>query len=272
MERKTSKKLLVILMTITILAADFFALGSSLMTYATKVNSQTNNSNIEFSTYFKSEIEPRVDSVQTSIKEDNLKLYAEVKVKNDGYFNGTIEIQDSNFSLIDEILPSNTHIASIEGNKVNLKQINAGDVVEIELGIKPIISEKMSSDMLSKTSTVKLTGTYMEETYEGLGIEAEKLVCVNYQVDETAEAELEASIITNKIFSVNGTNKRIVQLLIKSRLTENQYPVKETTLNVSIPQLSEEVEEINVMAIGKLATNGETEISEEDYSIDGKLG
>lgn len=264
MEKKMVKKLVALLMIVMILSTDFFVLGSSLITYAAQINSETNNSNIEFSTYFKNG-ETRVDSIEKSIKSEDLKLYAEIKVKNEGYFNGVIEVQNSNFNIKNEILSS--AIASIEGNKVTLKQINAGEVVEIELGIEPIISDKIEIDALSKISTVRLTGTYMETTYEGLNIEAEKTVSVNYQVDESANAELQTYIITNKVLAVNGTNKRIVQLLVRSRLTENQYPVQQTILNINVPQLSGTTpEHIEVMAIGKLATNGATEISSENWT------
>ncbi len=259
MEKKVIKKILALLMILTILTTDFFVLGSNLITYASQNNSETNNSNIEFSAYFKNEKGEAVDSIDKSIKTEDLKLYAEIKVKNEGYFNGTIEIVDSNFNIKDDIL--STHIAKIENNAITLKQINAGETVEIELGIEPTISDKMTADMLSKTSTVKITGTYMESTYEGLPIEAEKLVKLNYQVDETAKPEIETKIITNQIFSVNGTDKKIVQLLIKSRLSENQYPVEQTTLSVNIPEISETEPEVKV-----LAANGRTNIS--DYKVE----
>lgn len=259
MEKKVIKKILALLMIITILTTDFFVLGSNLITYASQNNSETNNSNIEFSAYFKNDKGEELDSIDKSIKTEDLKLYAEIKVKNEGYFNGTIEITDSNFNVKDEIL--STQIASIENNKITLKQINAGETVEVELGIEPILSDKMTADMLSKTSTVKISGTYMESTYEGLPIEAEKLVNVNYQVDETAKPEIETDIITNQVFSVNGTDKRIVQLLIKSRLSENQYPVEKTTLSVNIPQLGKTEPEAKV-----LAANGRTNIS--DYKAE----
>ena len=47
---------------------------------------------------------------------------------------------------------------------LTLKQINAGETVEVEMGIEPTISDKMTADMLSKISTVEIIGTYMEST------------------------------------------------------------------------------------------------------------
>ena len=80
MERKKQKTLLVILMIVTILATDFFVLSSGIKTYASQLNGETNNPNIEFSTYFK-EGENRVDSIEKSIKAEDVRLYAEIKVK-----------------------------------------------------------------------------------------------------------------------------------------------------------------------------------------------
>ena len=238
MEKKVIKKILALLMIITILTTDFFVLGSSLITYATnQIETATDEPNIEFSAYFKDKTGQKLSNVEQSIKNENLKLYAEIKVNNEGYLsNGTIEILDDNFSVESEIL--STEIASIKGNEISLKQINAGETVEIELAIEPIMSDKMPVDMLL-TAIVKLTGTYISsENEEGKErTPVSRQVGVIYQVDENAQAELETNIITNKVFSIGEKNQRIVQLLIKSKLLDNQYPVEQTTLSVSIPEL-----------------------------------
>ena len=268
MEKKLLKKILVILTIVMIISTDFFVLGTNLISYAVNLDSATNNENIEFSVYFKDENGERVDKTTKSIKDENLKLYAEIKVKNEGYFtNGIIEVQDSNFNIKNEKLSN--EITNIENNKIYLNQINAGSTVEIELNIEPKTLENINPDMLTKESAIKITGTYMEETYKGLDIEATKTVNLNLNIDESAQAELETEIITNKIFSINGTNKRLVQLLIKSRLTENQYPIKQTTLNVSAPTLSEQLpEEVKVLSLGTMATNGSTNINIENWKND----
>lgn len=272
MEKKMIKKILAILMIIMLMSTDFFVLGSGVKSYATELSSTTNNKNIEFSTYFKNTRGEKVETLQTSIKEENLKLYAEVTVKNDGYLtDATLELSDSNFSIKNNILSDS--IASIDGNKVNLKQINAGTTAVIELDIEPIIADTMEVDMLLKASDLKLTGKYMETSYKGLSIEATKAVTLNLQSDESASAELTTDIITNKVFNINGENKRVVQLLIKSRLADNQYPIKQTVINVAVPSLSEkQPEEVDVLSLGTMATNGETTLATEDWkNEDGKV-
>lgn len=181
MEKKIIKKILAILTIIMLMSTDFFVLGSGLISYAAEIENSTNNENIEFSTYFKNEKGEKVSTLQTSIKSENLKLYAEIAVKNDGYLNGALELKNSNFNIKNNILSD--AISSIEGNKVNLKQINAGTTVVVELDIEPIISDTMSADMLLKASDLELTGTYMETSYKGLSISASKAVTLDLQAD-----------------------------------------------------------------------------------------
>lgn len=256
MEKKITKKLLAILMIITLLATDFYVLGSGLISYA------ADSSNVEISAYFKDDEGRKVYKVDKSIKDENVKLYVDVRV-NSGYFIGKeITVQDGNFNIK-------------SSNNIQFSQINAGETATLELDIEPIIKDEISVDMLSKASTVVLTGNYTNSNSKS-ELETETIsvtdeITMNYQPDATiANAELETDIVTNKVLSVNGTNKRVVQALVKSRLTENQYPVEYTKLNVAIPQLGKEEPEVSVIALGKLATNGKTEINNSDYTIIGQ--
>ena len=218
MKKKNQRVILVIIILITILFADFFALSSGIKTYALQLNSETNNPNVEFLAYFK-DGEEKVDSIDKSIKENDVRLYAEIKVKKEGYLKENsvkISIENNNFNIKDEILPSNTHIKSIEGNVVNLKQINNDETVKIELGITPIIKDEMPMGFLSQVTTVTMVGSYVySRSDEGQVIKTDKLVSINYIPDETTGAELTTEIITNKVVSVNGSNKRVIQALIK---------------------------------------------------------
>ena len=275
MKKKIIKKILSALMIAMLISTDFFALGSNIISYATEIQSDksaTNNKNIKFFTYFKDEKGEKVETLKTSIKKEDLRLYAEITVKNEGYLNDTtLELQDSNFKIKNNILSNS--IASIEGNKVKLKQINAGETATIELAIEPAIGDTLTSDMLLKSSDLKLMGTYMETSYKGLKIDATKQVNLDLQADQNTSAELTTDIITNKIFSINNENKRIVQVLIKSRLSDNQYPIKQTTINVDVPILSEkQPEKVDVISLGTMATNGKTSLSAKDWNNkDGKV-
>lgn len=73
---------------------------------------------------------------------------------------------------------------------------------------------------------------------------------------ENEEQELTSEILTNNVYEINGENKRVVQVLIKSGLRENQYPIKAT--NIEISTLNG-IEGINVISRGTFATNGKSE-------------
>ena len=77
MGKKFLSKMLAVIAIITLIMSDFFALGTSLISYAVEQNVETNNANIEFSTYFKTEAGERVETIETTASQKNLKLYAE---------------------------------------------------------------------------------------------------------------------------------------------------------------------------------------------------
>lgn len=255
MKNNILKKLLIVSIIFMILATDFYVLGAGIKSYAATADNETNNKNIEFSAYFKNENNEHVDKISQSIKNTSIKLYAGIKVKNDGYFNGSIQISDSNFKVKNNILSK--YVEKIEENKISLNQINAGESVEIELEVEPIILDTLSPEMLSAESSLTLSGTYMETTYKGLDINATRKVSLNLVIDENAKSSLSTEIITNKVLALNGENKRIIQLLIKSGLEDNQYPIKNTAISINIPQFSgKNPTDINVFALETKATNG----------------
>lgn len=255
MKNKVLSKILALMIILMLISTDFCILGFNLISYAEDIDSVTNNNNIGFSVYFKDDSGKKVSNIAKSIKNENIKLYVQIQVKNEGYFNGKIVIENSNFNVKSN--STSSYISKIENNTIMLNQINADSTVEIELEIEPKVSDKVSIQSLNQNSSIRLTGTYMEKTYKGIEIDAVKSVKLNFDVDESAQAELKTEIITNKIFTVNNTNKRIVQLLVKSRLAENQYPIKQTVLNINIPKLGNKLpEEIEVLSLGTNATNG----------------
>ena len=230
MEKRMIKKLIAILIIITILSADFFILGSGLISYATEY-AEDNYADIQFLAYF----ENGDTSIEQSIRNQELKLYAEVTIDNEQAYLDDVKLslQESNFNI--KTLNGNPY----DGNEIKLNRIDStSGKKKIELGIEPILSEKITSDMIL-TAKVQLDAKYKnEDSIEGTNATKTVEIAVNYQPDENATPELETEIITNKIFTLNdGTDKRIVQLLIKSRLNDNHYPIKETKLNIGATKI-----------------------------------
>ena len=250
---RTINKIISILIIVMLLAGDCCAFGAGLISYAAN-NAATEN--IKFSANFIDENGNKVNTIDQSSRNTSLRLSVSIAVENEGYFNGAIELQDSNFKIKNTILSD--AISSIEENKVNLKQINNGEAVNIELEIEVQEPESISVDMLTKTSTLKLTGTYMQSEAKELNVDLSTNVTLKIVADEEIKTELETSIITNKVMEVSGENKRVVQVLIKSRVSGNEYPVKQTTIQFSAPVLSDQKpESIEMFSLGTQATNGE---------------
>ena len=128
-------KIVAVLMILFLNLTDFLFVGEGFITYALDA-SKTNHSNVEFSAYFLDNNGNKKDQMEENIDADNLKLYVDVAVKNEGYFNGKISIENSNFSLKQE--NGNQDISEISGNTVTLNQINAGSTVTLGFEIEPI--------------------------------------------------------------------------------------------------------------------------------------
>lgn len=256
MRENLLKPIIAIILIITLTMANFVLLGVSAVSYAAdeiNKNIATNNENVTFNSYFKNESKSTVGSKEEKMNSNDIRLYMQISVKNEGYFNGKITLGDSNFKLKEEVLSSG--INKIEGNTIILNQINSSKTVEIEVGIEPVKEDKINTGLLNMTSNVVLSGTYKDSSEKDIKIESTRqvqLILTNpYEDNKGAEASCE--ILTNKVYAINGENKRIVQVLINSGISENAYPIKSTNLEVSVP---DGVEKVETISRGTIATNG----------------
>ena len=257
MKNKVLKTLIVALLIMTITMADIALVGMNLVTYALEnIDNATSNDNVKFAAYFKTE---EVEATQTTYEKNNneMKLYMQIEVLEGVGFDGVITLENSNFKLKSDIVSDG--INKIEGNTITLDRVRAGNTVEIEVGIEPIVEENYSLNMLSKESTLKLTGNYYKDSTEkSISIKAEKEVNLTLLVPNNIEelTKLEAKVITNNIFKIGEENKRIVQIELNSEVLKNLYPIKNTTFEVVLP---EGIEKVEVISKGTYATNGEAD-------------
>ena len=262
MRKEIIRRIFAIIAIFTMLVTDFAPIGTGLISYAADLNKSTNNTNIEFSAYFKNEEGEKVSEITTNVQE--LKMYAEITVKNEGYFNGALELTEGNFNFKNQI--QSDGISKIEGNKITLNQINAGNTVEIEIGIIPINSDTIQESQLKMESKIKLAGTYMETSYKGKDIEAEKTVNLKLNARENTDIEQNSEVVTNKIYNINGANKRIVQIAVKSRITDNNYPVKTSTIKAIIPGKNKQnLEQVKIVQFNSKATNGNETVNTQEW-------
>lgn len=251
MKNKVLKSAIIILLLVVITMADFMLVGKELITYALKnMENSTNHENVEFAVYFKTE-EGEKSNVDYEMNSDEMKLYIKVAVENEGYFDGVITLEDSNFKFKKE--KTSEYIKEIEKNKIVLNSIREERTVELEVGIEPVIKESYEEDMLRKNSIIKLSGEYIDSEDKKTSIESEKTVALSLTVPNDIETTFEGKVITNRIYKIGETNKRIVQIELNSGVVGNIYPIKSTEFEVVLP---EDLENVEVITKGTYATDG----------------
>ena len=223
MKGKIMKLVTVMLLLITLTMINFVYVGVGFVSLAAESVS-TNHRNIEYTAELKSE---------------NL-LTLSVTVKNEGYFNGEITLENSNFNLKNS---SSEFVNKIEGNKITLNQINAGTTASFDVEVEPVKDDSLDAGLLSAVSDLKLTGIYKDSSEKDIKIEATREIKLDYtenNSEETVENTME--LITNKIVKVNGEEKRVLQISMNMGLKENNYPIKEINAEVALPENEESPE------------------------------
>ena len=211
-------KTLTVLMLITVLTIiNFIYVGTGFISLAAE-SSSTNHKNIEFT---------------AELKDENI-LTLGVTVKNEGYFNGEITLENSNFKLKNT---ESEYVNKIEGNKITLNLINAGTTASFDVEIEPVKDDILDIGLLSAVSDLNLTGIYRDSTEKDINIKATREAIYEYLENNNEEnVENGLGIITNKIFNINGEDKRVVQISMNMGLKENNYPIEEMTANVTLPE------------------------------------
>lgn len=262
MDKKTLSKILAVMLVITLTFANFIFLavyaGKS---YAASVDYESqetniNKTNISFDAYFISGTGEKSHTQVTEMNNDELKLFLSVSVTK-GYMKDTVvSIQNSNFKVVTgEGLPDGVEAIDTENNTVTLKQINKGESKEIQLPIEVVKDEKFDLNNFSKDATVKLTGTFVNDSAKE--IKFDKDIVVNLSLSENAEAYLSGEISKHVAFEEDGKKKELVQLIVSSNVVENLLPIKSTEIDVKVPTLyGLEPEYVSVISTSTKATNG----------------
>lgn len=235
--KRIIQKVVAIFIIMMMTLSDFAIVGISAISYAIDMVA-TNSDNVEFSAYFINANKDKVTNIESNIDAKDLKMYVEISVKKEGYLNGQIILENSSFNLKGE--SSSEFVKQIEGNTVTLNKINANNTAVIELGVEYNNLEKISIASLNQESTIKLTGTYVSSKKDK-SITGETKLRVDWKSSDETKLEMTTKILTNSIHKVNDVNKRIVQVLVNSKLANNSYPVKTTDIELNVPDGAEEV-------------------------------
>ena len=283
MKSKILKISITIILIMALTMTNFMYLGLGLISYAADNSIETNHKNVEFDVYFKNSEGEKVDTLERTSDITDISLYLSIGVQREGYFNGEIELSNSNFNIESS---ESKYVSRISNNNVTLNQINAGETAEIELKIKPDEEEVIDKNKINCESILKLTGIYRDSTERDIEIEAERTVNLTL-IENNNNDSLENSIniITNKIVKISGEDKRVVQLSIDMGLIDDNYPIKEIYTRVNVPAIDgkypEVLKDINrntMLAFEYKHENGYVEITlkneseENDYILWRKQG
>ena len=257
-------KVIAIIVVMLLTMSDFLFVGASTVSYAIN-NAKTNSANVEFSTYFLNQAGEKVEKIEEDINKGDLYLYVDVTVKNEGYFNGSVTFNNNNFNVKPEVMSND--IAEISGNKVTLKQINAGTTTTIKLAVEAIKNNTINIQDLNRKTNVILEGQYINsknvEKSKKVDIKGNDSVEVNWVSNPNTANELTSKILTNNVYTVNGEEKKVLQILINNKITNNNYPVKNTTIDLTVP---ENVKDVSVHSRTNSATNSGVQFSNKNYN------
>ena len=226
-----------------------------------KQDSKTNSDNVKFIAYL-DENDRTKNQISKNIDADDLNLFVAISVQGEGKLeNAKIEFSNSNFELKDG---SNAF-------EKNIKTIYSEDVISFGL---PIVARKNSEynlSLLNMVSQIKLTGQYTDNSGYVTDINTTKNVNIEWTTNEITEEQVTLSqeVITNRIYNIDGTNKRIVQVLVKSNINESKAPIKTTKIEIQNPEIGTAPEQVKVTAKNTLATNGKSNM-EFTNSVDSK--
>lgn len=228
-------------------------MGSGLISYAADEQNQIT---------FNAQI---LDSEGKEVKEaditSELNLHLSIAVKEGNLKNVNLDLSNCNFKLKDES---------------GIDQINAGETKELDFKIVARNDDQFKLDLLNMESKIKLTGTYSNDN-KTEEVNKEKTVSVKWNAqelynmdDETRKATkvLENEIITNKTYTIDGEEKRVVQVKIKSGIKDNIYPIEKTQITANplesgkmeegkfVAENELKAEKVEVVAYSTKATNG----------------
>lgn len=213
---------------------------------------ETNSKNVKFDVYL-DEADRNVKEKAVDMNSGDVKLFVSVVVQGGGYLNNAqVELVNTNFKLKN----------NPEVTKFKLDSIQSEKGVAAGLPIVAKKDESYNLSLLDMQSQIKLTGEYIDDKGNVTDINTTKAVKISWTSDElTAEdVELSEQVITNKVYSIDGTNKRVVQVLVSSKVVDNKAPVKSSVIEIANPEIGVNPEEVKVAGYTTKATNGKTSL------------
>ncbi len=187
-------------------------------------NTLTSEANVEFNASINGAYVTKAES------ETNAKLDLALKVSNTGYVkDAVVEIEDANFDLVKE---SATSINKIDGNKLYLNEVIAGEVLNSSLELSFPKGDSLSKDVLSKDSKVSLKATYVNA--EGNEKKIEKTIKTNLTWEVNAKEQIALELDRYLKYD----DKTMISFRIADGIEDNKIPFETKEIKVNIPKVS----------------------------------
>ena len=221
--------------------------------YSRLPGNETIAQNVKFEAY----LNDNQNQIESDIASMDNRLYIAISVENEGRLeNIKIDFEDSNFVLKD----------NPEMRNGNIESIGAGYEKIVELPIVARKDSRYNLSLLNMTSQIKLTGEYIDSQGNVTDLEEVKEVTITWTTNDVTSEDIEISqkLIANGIYSIDGEEKRIVQVLVNTNLKDNKVPVRGEILEINVPNIEEMPESVRVSAKSTNATNGKGDIEFND--------
>ena len=274
--KKTLKKIIATVLLACMMSANI----STGITYALSENqisnqtSKTQDANVEFNAYFDGKVHSKTEKINSTAK-----LYLEIKVSGTGYLEkGVVSFKDTNFTISNNINNKNIQSIDTQNNKILLNKISSGSNEIIEIPVNILKSDEVSIDNFSKETKTVFTATYIDKNAKEKNVSKEIINKLSWDgiTGNEVNAEIKAELTKYIPYSNSEKYAVIMQTKINSGIKNNALPIKETQLNIQVPEINNiKPTEVNVIANQTSATNGEKDginFNQKNYTYNSQTG
>ncbi len=233
--QKLLNKFIAVIITVMMVSVNM----SPAIIYAASSLSQdakTKEENVEFNASINNDYNATLD-----VNSEGTLLLS-LKVSETGYLkDGVVTLKDNNYEIVDN---GNSNVKSINGNVIELNEVNAGEVLNVALPIKLKREDKVYKDILGKDSTVTLNAVYVNE--KGKEKKVEKTLTEHLEWT----AEVKELVKQDLIRYIKFDNKTMVSFKITEGIENNLIPTNNKEIIVNVPSLNNN-KPSNVIVTGK---------------------
>lgn len=282
MDRKIMSKVLATMLAFILTFANVILLGIYTQeAYAASAELETQDTavskaNIEFDAYFLEEGEKK-HSRNVDLVNNKDMLYLSIKVAEGYLSNGIVKLEDTNFRILQDEEQTLEFIQSIdqETNTITLNKIEKGESVVLEIPIQMNTDSNFAVENLEKIAKVTLEGTFVN--VKGKEVKVSKTIEVSTAISaKEITSNLDGEVSKYVQFDVNGKKGTILQTVITSNVQNNILPIKQTELEIEVPEINGEAPTTVVLStISTKSTDGKDGrvfVKDEDYKYEnGKI-